>query len=119
TRPAGATCGLVADERTLADEEASGKTAGLTDTVPDSAAVGAAAVGARPAGAARGLVTGKGRGADDDRGRAVGRVDVRKSAAGAVATDLTGAAGPARGLVGREGTVAQQEHHPTYILNTT
>src|SRR5262249_4602797 len=51
--------------------------------------------------------------------RAVGRVDVRKGAAGAVATDPTGAAGPARGLVGREGTVAQQEHGPTYILNTT
>src|SRR5262249_58777618 len=108
--PAGA--GLPGDGA-RAEKGVGGKVAGLKAPLGDSAAVGAAAVGARPAGAARSLVTGKGRGADDDRGRAVGRVDVRKGAAGAVATDPTGAAGPARGLVGREGTVAQQEHGPT------
>src|SRR5262249_28033816 len=107
--PADPAGGLVVGERALAEEEAGEYQGAGGGPEPDRAAVGSAAVGTFATGAARGLVAGEGTGNDADRGRAFPPEGGKNGAACAGAADPPGSAGPARGPVGGEGALAQEE----------
>src|SRR5262249_59352026 len=75
--------------------------------------------GSEPGGAAGGVVAGTVKVVVGARGGAARGVGEKRAAAVAVAADPPGVAGAARGLVGGDGTMAQEERGPAAIKDST